>query len=109
MQSLGLVYLTLSNLCTGTHAIAAVIFWKVGDRSKTEENLHKLLGFLPHCLDSVAADEVLYGRAGYLLCLLMVQKHVSKELCDEARVPDAVKRTFDAIIASGKKNGGNTG
>ena len=89
--------------------MATIIFWKSGDESKTETHLRKLLAFLPDCLGDEVPDEVLYGRAGYLLCLMMVQKHVSKELCEKAKVADAVKQVVDALLVSGKENGKDTG
>jgi hypothetical protein len=93
----------------GVHALATVIFYVSGDLSKAERHLGKLLAFLPDCLGSEVPDEVLYGRAGYLFCLLMVQKHVSEELWVKMNVSDAVKQTFDALITSGKENGKDTG
>lgn len=84
-----------------------------GHLSKTEENLRNLLALLPSCLSERAADEILYGRAGYLFCLLFVKKHVSKELCGRMGLDETARRVFDALMESGKRNSGikhpNTG
>lgn len=65
-----------------------------------------LLTFLPSSLSKAAPDEILYGRAGYLFCLLFVQCHTSKELCERVGLLAASRKVFDAIIESGKKNSG---
>ena len=84
-----------------------------GHLSRTEEQLRKLLLLLPSALSPAAPDEVLYGRAGFLFCLLFVQKHVSKELCERMSLLASARQVFDALLESGKKNSGiqcpNTG
>lgn len=84
-----------------------------GHLTKTEEQLRSLLGLLSSCLSDKAPDEILYGRAGFLFCLLFVQKHTSKELCERMGVMAAARQVFDALVASGKSNSGiqhpNTG
>lgn len=84
-----------------------------GHLSKTEEHLYNLLSLLPSCLDEEAVDEILYGRAGYLFCLLFVKKHISKQAGERLELEKAARQVFDALVANGKKNSGvkspNTG
>lgn len=101
------------DFAAGIYALSTVIFSACGHLSKTESHLRKLLSLLPSSLSPSAPDEVLYGRAGYLFCLLFVRRHVSKELCERLGVTAAARQVFDAVLASGKKNSGiqhpNTG
>ena len=60
------------------------------------------MSYLPHALHSSAADEVLYGRAGFLFCLLLVWKYVGKERCERFGVDTATRKVFDAIAKSGE-------
>ena len=87
-------------------ALAAAIFSEAGDLSRTEQHLQQLMSYLPHALHSSAADEVLYGRAGFLFCLLLVRKYVGKEQCERFGVDTAMRKVFDTIIKSGKDNSG---
>ena len=93
---------------TGIHALAAAIFSVSGDHSKASHHLSLLLGYLPSALDGSAADEILYGRAGYLFCLLFVRSHVAKELLEGIGLESAMRKVFDAIIKSGKKLSGSS-
>ena len=99
---------------TGVYALATVIYWCLGNRSKAESNLHQLLSTcLPHALHSNAVDEVLFGRAGFLSSLLFVKKHVGAELSGVSELVPAMRKVFDLIIESGKRSSGvkppNTG
>ena len=87
-------------------ALAAVIFSEAGNSSKVEQYLHQLMSYLPHALHSSAVDEILYGRAGFLFCLLLVRKHVGRERCERFGVDAAMRKVFDAIVKSGKGNSG---
>lgn len=89
---------------TGVHALAAAIFHEAGDLSKSEQHLQQLMSYLPHALHSSAADEILYGRAGFLFCLLFARKHLGQELCEQFGVTAATRKVFDAIVKSGKDN-----
>ena len=93
---------------TGIHALAAAIFSAFGDHSKASHQLSLLLGYLPSALDGSAANEILYGRAGYLFCLLFVRSHVAKELLEGVGLESAMRKVFDAIIKSGKKLSGSS-
>ena len=77
-----------------------------GHLSRTENQLHRLLGLLSSCLSKAAADEILFGRAGYLFCLLFVMKYVSKEVCNRLGLERVARQVFDALMESGKKNSG---
>lgn len=90
----------------GIHALAAVIFWGSGQLIRVEEQMRSLLELLPSCLSQESADEILYGKAGYLFCLLFVHKNISKELCERMGVQKVQRQVFDAIIQSGKRKSG---
>ena len=60
------------------------------------------MSYLPYALHSSAADEVLYGRAGLLFCLLMVWKYVGKERCERFGVDTVMRKVFDATAKSGE-------
>ena len=62
------------------------------------------MSYLPHALHGSAADEVLYGRAGFLFCLLLVRKYVGKERCERFGVDAVMRKVFDAIVKSGEDN-----
>ena len=93
---------------TGIHSLAAVIFGACGDHSKASRQLSLLLGYLPSALDSSAADEILYGRAGYLYSLLFVKKHVARELLEGLGLESAMRKVFDAVVKSGRKLSGSS-
>lgn len=83
-----------------------MIHYKQGDNSRAEKDIQQLLSLLPHALHDLAADEVLYGRAGYLFSLLFVRRHIGEELQVVSGLPYAMRRVFDAVMESGKKNSG---
>ena len=83
-----------------------MIYWAAGHLSRTEEHVYNLLSLLSSCLDKAAVDEILYGRAGYLYCLLFVKKHISKEAGDRLELGKAAQQVFDALMAAGKRNSG---
>ena len=72
--------------------------------SRIEKQMRSLLDLLPSCLSRESPDEILFGKAGYLFCLLFAQKHVSEELCERMGVRAAQRQVFDALIQSGKSN-----
>ena len=92
----------------GIHSLAAVIFNASGDNSKASRQLSLLLGYLPSALDNSAADEILYGRAGYLFCLLFVKNHVAREILEGIELESAMRKVFDAVMKSGKKLSGSS-
>lgn len=88
----------------GVYALAAAIYAKGGDTSRAQASGRKVLELLPLALSSSAADEVLYGRAGYLSCLLFLCRHVGGAV--EVR-QEVMRRVFDAIIDSGRRAAGD--
>ena len=94
-------------ILTGIHALAAVIFNETGDNSQSSRQISLLLQYLKSALDSSAADEILYGRAGYLFSLLFVKNHVSKDLLEGVEIDLAMRKVFDEILGSGKKHLGS--
>ena len=87
------------------HALATVIYWYLGNRSQAESSLRQLLSTcLPHALHSNAVDEMLFGRAGFLSCLLFVKKHVGAELPGISELVPAMRKVFDLIMESGKRS-----
>ncbi len=88
---------------TGVHSLAAVIFWMAGHLSKTEAQIYKVLDLLSSCLHDSAPDEVLFGRAGYLFCLLFLNKNLPKEVVDRLELKKAARKGFEMLIDHGKK------
>lgn len=64
----------------GPLCISAVLQLKHGDPIKAAALLQKVLGILDDVLkpDSGMANELLYGRVGYLYSLLFLQKYFSQ-------------------------------
>lgn len=62
----------------------AVLYSKLGQDSKSEKCLSKLLGLSDHVCggDPSLPDEMLYGRAGYLFSLFFVQQQLGNEKID---------------------------
>ena len=89
------------------NALAAVVYWMAGHLSKTEAQIYKVLDLLPSSLDPRAPDEMLFGRAGYLFCLLFMKKNLSKEVGDRLGLKKVARHVFEALIAQGKKNSGS--
>lgn len=85
----------------GVHSLAAVVFAKAGDLAGAQSHVQEVIGLLPHCLQKSAADEILYGRAGYLSCLLFIQRHIRGSVRIKKEV---MRQVFDAIVESGKRS-----
>ena len=88
---------------TGVHALAAVIYNQYKEPPKTQYHLEKLLSFLSQCLAIDTPDELLFGRAGFLSCLLFVKKHLPSELCEKLQISSVMRQVFDCIISSGQE------
>ena len=86
----------------GIHSMAAVIYMMAGHLSRTEEQICKVLDLKTSCLDEKAPDEVLFGRAGYLFCLLFLKKYLPKEVVDRLELSKAARQVFEKLIAQGK-------
>ena len=94
--------------CPGIHGLAAVIFTTSGELSQSAQQVSLLLSFLKSALEKSAADEILYGRAGYFYSLLFVKNHVAKELLEGLGMELAMRKVYDAILMSGKKLHGSS-
>lgn len=67
--------------------------------------VEQLLAIQPQSTDSDTPDEILYGRAGYLHCLLLCYTALKAINADHHLLPDlrsAIDATFDSIIARGR-------
>lgn len=100
MECCYVTFLGPRSVHAGVYTLAAAIFAKRGDASRAQASGRKVLELLPLALSGSAADEVLYGRAGYLSCLLFLRRHAGEVV--EVR-QEVLRRVFDAIVASGRK------
>ncbi|XP_065342198.1 lanC-like protein 2 [Cloeon dipterum] len=84
----------------GPLAVSAAVHWHLGNKEKSAALCLRLVELLPRVLDlkSDLPDEVLYGRAGYLLALLFVKIHTSEGAVDNR----CVQKVVTAIVTSGK-------
>ena len=87
----------------GIHALAAVLYSQYKEPLKVEYHMEQLLSFLEESLQANTPDELLFGRAGYLSCLLLVRKHISKEICDKMALDKSMKLVFTELVKSGKQ------
>ena len=85
-----------------------MIFNATGDNSQSSRQISLLLEYLKSALDSSAADEILYGRAGYLFSVLFVKNHVPKELLEGVGLDLVMWKVFDKILKSGNRLPGST-
>eukprot|EP00088_Acartia_fossae_P068776 TRINITY_DN8799_c0_g1_i2.p1 TRINITY_DN8799_c0_g1~~TRINITY_DN8799_c0_g1_i2.p1 ORF type:complete len:413 (-),score=53.50 TRINITY_DN8799_c0_g1_i2:122-1309(-) len=83
----------------GPLALASIIYFKEGNLEKHQYYLNKLLQLKTKVLDknSDMPDELLYGRAGYLFSLLLVNKE-----CEESSVETTlIRQIVEVILRSG--------
>ena len=95
-------------MCVGVIALAAVLSLSQRDSSTTTSHLQELASYLQYALAPSAVDEVLYGRAGYLMSLLFVRKHVPFELFRASGLEPVMRSVFSAIVESGKRSGSSS-
>ena len=74
---------------------------------KVKQYLKLVISLLPIALDEKAPDELLYGRAGYLSCLLLLKKHLPVDLCHQVELDQAMRKVFCVLLLSGQ--GGKQG
>uniref|UniRef100_A0A6I8N884 Glutathione S-transferase LANCL1 n=1 Tax=Ornithorhynchus anatinus TaxID=9258 RepID=A0A6I8N884_ORNAN len=89
---------SITFLCgdAGPLAVAAVVFHKLQNEKQAEDCISRLLQL--NKLDPRAADELLYGRVGYIYALLFVNRSFGQE-----RVPQShIQQVCDMILASGE-------
>jgi len=80
------------------YAILTVYYNSIGKKEKSSEFLKLLLELKTETLQT-ESNEILYGKAGYLLALLYVQRHIA------TAIPAAtISSVYDAIIAAGHKS-----
>ena len=91
---------------SGLYALAAILYHQYDEPVKTENYLTTLLSFLPECLIQGTPDELLYGRAGYLSCLLLVKKYLPAELCHKVELERALRQVFEYLVNSGQQGSG---
>ncbi|XP_059476634.1 glutathione S-transferase LANCL1-like [Neocloeon triangulifer] len=84
----------------GPLAVAAAVHWHLGNKEKSTAICQRLTDLLPRVLDlkSDLPDEVLYGRAGYLLALLFVRNNTTESNVDVR----SIQKVVSATLASGK-------
>lgn len=82
---------------TGIWSLQAVI-------NRDRLALAKVLECERHAYIKKAEDELLYGNAGYLYCLLFISKHWSSNPLKQ-EIADAVRRTCEILIKTGNRNG----
>ena len=87
----------------GVHALAAVLYHQYKEPSKTQHHIEQLLGYLDISLRADTPDELLFGRAGYLSCLLFVKKYVSKDVYENLEFDQTMRRVFLRLLESGKE------
>lgn len=79
----------------------------LGNSRRTGELLHQLIALAPHIAQNrVVRDvnEVLYGRAGYLLCLSFVKQHFLISSEQNARIEFAASTIATTIVNQGRQN-----
>lgn len=89
-----------SFLCgdAGPLALAAVIYYKLGNEAMAEDCVKKLVGLHSRvCNDPSLPDEMLYGRAGYLYALLFVCAHIGPHTVHI----DIIHKVYRTIVESG--------
>lgn len=88
---------------TGLFTLAALLYNYYNEPIKTESYVTHVLSSLPSALSHDTPDELLFGRAGYLSCLLMIKKHINSDLCQRMNIDSIARQIFDAILISGQK------
>jgi hypothetical protein len=83
----------------GIYALASIIYCRANKLDKSKECLELLLSQCDKALQ-VDEDEVLYGRAGFLFCLMVVGKYLPGSFPTD-KIRSASKRVAEAIIESG--------
>eukprot|EP00051_Salpingoeca_urceolata_P021227 m.330079 g.330079 ORF g.330079 m.330079 type:complete len:632 (+) comp19759_c1_seq17:161-2056(+) len=79
----------------GVHALATVMHGKT-DPSRAATHAHAVLSMLPAALRDPEV-ELLYGKAGYLYSLLVIQKHLPPALHPEG-LETAMEQVFCSIV-----------
>ena len=68
---------------------------------KVERYLHSVVSLLPETLKEKVPNELLFGRAGYLSCLLLLKRYLPEELCQQVELDQIMRKVFGVVIHSG--------
>eukprot|EP00667_Euglena_gracilis_P011449 EG_transcript_11704 len=82
----------------GLSTLSAAVAHAQGQPAQARAAVDQVLAMAPMCARPDLADEVLFGRAGYLYCLLFLQRHAN------ASIPrDVFQFVVEHIIQSGRR------
>lgn len=86
---------------SGSLAIGAIVYHKLGDIEKSKCLIERLLSLNTEVLDAKSdlPNEFLYGRAGYLYALLFVNKYINPPPIEEK----LIKKILGIMLQMGKK------
>ncbi|XP_062505179.1 uncharacterized protein LOC134181907 isoform X2 [Corticium candelabrum] len=86
----------------GIYALASVIYHRSGHVNKCQHCVQQLLSESSRA-SKVDEDEILYGRAGYLFCLLFVKKHLPAHLVPIEKLESTATSVAEVVIETGVK------
>lgn len=79
----------------GVLSLAAIMHHKYGDRERSEilvSDLDALGSYVVDPANEAIPDELLYGRSGYLYCVLFVNRHITPPPMEDALIKKVVDR-----------------
>jgi len=80
----------------GPLAVAALVYHVIGQQEKSQECIARLVGMSDQVLsDESLANEVLFGRAGYLFSLLFVKREVNKSAVEDRTLNEIISRLME--------------
>lgn len=85
------------------YAILAVHYHKVGDTEKSKKFIQKIIDLHSVALQT-ESNEILYGKAGYLLAVLYTNKHIPNAI-----PKSVISRVYQTIIKEGLRCALQTG
>jgi hypothetical protein len=89
---------TLLTGAAGVWAVAAAIAFSLNETDKAASYRKEALAFAPTCVREGVPSELLYGRAGFLSCLLFMAAHAGLQLKD---VGDIIAASIQLILKDG--------
>ena len=90
---------TLLTGAAGVWAVAAAVAYARNETGKAAKYRAEALSFAPTCVREGVPSELLYGRAGFLSCLLFMAAHAGLQLKD---VGDIVAGAVQLILRDGR-------
>jgi len=90
---------TLLTGAAGVWAVAAAIAFSRNETTKAAAYCKEALAFAPTCVREGVPSELLYGRAGFLSCLLFMAAHAGLQLKD---VGEIVAGSVQLILQDGR-------